>query len=114
VSSGARSRCLASVQGPDVTSTFGLIGSSPLGDLAHSGDKRADERIRCGRRARGLAHQIPDRCSRTKDGLVDADYVAKSGDRRYTIGQRLVVTPAEVRRLAHLTEKLSLALAAAG
>jgi hypothetical protein len=47
-----------------------------------------------------------------QDGLVDADYVAKSGDRRYTVGQRLVVTPADVRRLADLAEKLSLALAA--
>lgn len=49
-----------------------------------------------------LAHQ---------DGIVDADYVAKSGDHRYTVGQRLVVTPAEVRRLADLTEKLAFALA---
>jgi hypothetical protein len=48
-----------------------------------------------------LAHQ---------DGIVDADYVAKSGDRRYKVGQRLVVTPAEVRRLADLTEKLAAAL----
>jgi hypothetical protein len=49
-----------------------------------------------------LAHQ---------DGIIDADYVAKSGDRRYAVGQRLVVTTAEVRRLAHLTEKLAAALA---
>jgi hypothetical protein len=48
-----------------------------------------------------LAHQ---------DGIVDVDYVAKSGDRRYTVGQRLVVTAAEVRRLADLTEKLAAAL----
>jgi hypothetical protein len=48
-----------------------------------------------------LAHQ---------DGIVDADYVAKSGDRRYKVGQRLVVTAAEVRRLADLTEKLTAAL----
>jgi len=49
-----------------------------------------------------LAHQ---------DGIVDADYIARSGDRRYTVGQRLVVTAAEVRRLAQLTEKLAAALA---
>lgn len=49
-----------------------------------------------------LAHQ---------DGIVDADYVAKSGDRRYKVGQRLVVTAAEVRRLADLAEKLAAALA---
>ena len=48
-----------------------------------------------------LAHQ---------DGIVDADYVAKSGDHRYEVGQRLVVTPAEVRRLADLTEELAAAL----
>ena len=45
-----------------------------------------------------------------QDGIVDAEYVAKSGDRRYAIGQRLVVTPAEVRRLADLTEQLAAAL----
>lgn len=49
-----------------------------------------------------LAHQ---------DGIVDADYLAKSGDHRYSLGQRLVVTPAEVRRLADLTEKVAAALA---
>jgi hypothetical protein len=48
-----------------------------------------------------LAHQ---------DGIVDADYVAKSGDRRYKVGQRLVVTAAEVRRLADVTEMLAAAL----
>ena len=49
-----------------------------------------------------LAHQ---------DGIVDAEYLALSGDHRYAVGQRLVVTPAEVRRLASLTEKLAAALA---
>jgi hypothetical protein len=49
-----------------------------------------------------LAHQ---------DALVDPDYVAKSGDHRYTVGQRLVVRAAEVRRLADITEKLAAALA---
>jgi len=48
-----------------------------------------------------LAHQ---------DGIVDADYVARSGDRRYKVGQRLVVTAAEVRRLADLTDKLTAVL----
>lgn len=48
-----------------------------------------------------------------QDGLVDADYVAKSGDHRYALGQRLVVTSAEVRRLADLSEKLATALTAA-
>jgi hypothetical protein len=45
-----------------------------------------------------------------QDGIVDADYVARSGDHRYTVGQRLVVTVADTRRLAELAEKLSAAL----
>jgi hypothetical protein len=51
-----------------------------------------------------LAHQ---------DGIVDADYVALSGDHRYAVGQRLVVTPTDTRRLTDLAEKLSTALTAA-
>jgi hypothetical protein len=49
-----------------------------------------------------LAHQ---------DGIVDVDDVAKSGDHRYADGQPLVVTTAEVRRLADITEKLAAVLA---
>lgn len=41
------------------------------------------------------------------DGLVDADYVAKSGDDRYAVGQRLVVTWADVRLLTNLVAKLA-------
>jgi len=48
-----------------------------------------------------------------RDGLVDADYVAKSGDHRYAVGQRLVVTPDEVRSLVDLTEKVAAALTSA-
>ena len=51
--------------------------------------------------ARHVAHQ---------DGFVDADYVARSGDRRFKVGQRLVVTVADTRRLADLAEKLSAAI----
>ena len=47
-----------------------------------------------------------------QDGLVDADYVARSGDPRYRIGQRLVVAPSAVRRLADLVEQLAAGLAA--
>ena len=49
-----------------------------------------------------LAHQ---------DGIIDVDDVAKSGDHRYADGQPLVVTTAEVRRLADITEKLAAVLA---
>jgi hypothetical protein len=45
-----------------------------------------------------------------KDGLVDADYVNRSGDGRYSVGQRLVVATRDARKLADLTEKLQLAL----
>ncbi len=48
-----------------------------------------------------------------RDGIVDGDYVAKSGDHRYRVGQRLVVTPLDVRRLADLAEKLAAGLTAA-
>jgi hypothetical protein len=42
-----------------------------------------------------------------RDGLVDVDYVARSGDARYKVGQRLIVSAAEVRRMAVLVEKLA-------
>lgn len=41
------------------------------------------------------------------NGIVDQDYVDKSGDRTYFIGQRLVVHEATVRRLADLLSKLA-------
>lgn len=47
-----------------------------------------------------------------KDGLVDADYVAKSGDTKYRVGQRLVVGPAAVRRMSDLVERVAADLTA--
>jgi uncharacterized Zn finger protein (UPF0148 family) len=41
-----------------------------------------------------------------RDGLVDADYVAKSGDMTYREGQRLVVPAAAVRDCVDLVERL--------
>ncbi|MCJ2044469.1 hypothetical protein MKK58_07975 [Methylobacterium sp. J-078] len=41
-----------------------------------------------------------------KDGLVDADYVVKSGDASYREGQRLVIQAAAVRCCVDLVEKL--------
>ena len=38
-------------------------------------------------------------------GMVDQRYVDKSGDGLYSIGQRLVVRPAHVRRLADIVAK---------
>jgi hypothetical protein len=48
-----------------------------------------------------------------RDGLVDAEYVARSGDARYQVGQGLVVKAAEVCRLAALVQKLAAGVAVA-
>lgn len=45
-----------------------------------------------------LAHQ---------EGIVDADYVMKSGDGTYAVGQRLVVSEGDVAKLVMLVEKLA-------
>jgi hypothetical protein len=42
-----------------------------------------------------------------KDGIVDADYVSRSGDPLYRVGQRLVVTPSATRLLANIVESLA-------
>jgi hypothetical protein len=47
-----------------------------------------------------------------RDGLVDTDYVARSGDHRYSVDQRLVVSSRDVGRLADIAENLQRALAA--
>jgi hypothetical protein len=41
------------------------------------------------------------------NGIVDADYLKKSGDATYTSGQRIVIREADVRRLADLVGKLA-------
>lgn len=69
------------------------------GDILSDGEHR--DLVRLVQARNVLEHQ---------HGIVDADYVARSGDPRYRIGQRLVITPADTRRLADLTEKLSAAL----
>jgi len=43
-------------------------------------------------------------------GIVDQDYIDRSGDRTYRVGQRLVVRPAAVARLADVLEKLVAAI----
>lgn len=48
-----------------------------------------------------LAHQ---------QGIVDADYLMKSGDTTYTIGQRLLIKSANVLEFADLIERLGNAL----
>lgn len=40
-------------------------------------------------------------------GIVDADYLSKSGDNRYKVGQRIVVREAYVREIAELVRKLT-------
>jgi hypothetical protein len=48
-----------------------------------------------------LAHQ---------QGIVDAAYLARSGDTTYTVGQRLLIKPANVLEFANLIERLGNAL----
>ena len=45
-------------------------------------------------------------------GIVDQKYVDRSGDRSYTLGQRLVIREAATKRAVELVEKLGQALAA--
>lgn len=45
-----------------------------------------------------------------REGMVDQDYINKSGDTGYSVGQRLVVKEAAVLRLADLVEKLGAAI----
>ena len=59
---------------------------------------------------RDLVRLVQARIVAHQDGFVDADYVALSGDSRYAVGQRLVVTPANTRRLADLCDGLSSAI----
>ena len=46
-----------------------------------------------------------------EDGIVDQQYLDRSGDRGYRLGQRLVIKPAAVRRTADLIEKLAKGIA---
>jgi hypothetical protein len=43
-------------------------------------------------------------------GIVDEDYINRSGDRTYTAGQRLVITQAAVQEFADLVERLGTAV----
>lgn len=45
------------------------------------------------------------------EGIVDQEYVDKSGDTIYRVGQRLSISDAHILRLAELVEKLGLGLA---
>jgi len=47
-----------------------------------------------------------------RDGFVDHEYIEKSGDSSYRVGQRLVVSEAQVLRMAELVEKLGMAMQA--
>jgi rubrerythrin len=42
-----------------------------------------------------------------REGIVDQDYIDKSGDRSYSVGQRLVIREQAVLRLAELVNKLA-------
>lgn len=45
-----------------------------------------------------------------QDGIVDQQYVDRSGDCSYAVGQRLVIRPAPVLRLADLIDRLAAAI----
>jgi len=45
-----------------------------------------------------------------RKGMVDQDYIDRSGDQSYSVGQRLVIKDAAVLRLADLVEKLGAAI----
>lgn len=45
------------------------------------------------------------------DGVVDQDHVDKTGDTRYSVGQRLVIRQEDVEGLAAAPERLTAALA---
>ncbi len=45
-----------------------------------------------------------------RQGLVDADYIARSGDTAYQVGQRLVIREGSVRECLALIEKLTTAM----
>jgi uncharacterized Zn finger protein (UPF0148 family) len=76
----------------------GAVGTT-YADLLPAEDHR--DLVRLVQQRNVLSHQ---------DGLVDADYLAKSGDTTYRLGQRLVIGPAAVRRLGDLVEHLAASL----
>lgn len=45
-----------------------------------------------------------------REGMVDQDYIDRSGDHSYSVGQRLVVKEVAVLRLADMVEKLGAAI----
>jgi Zn ribbon nucleic-acid-binding protein len=47
-----------------------------------------------------------------KQGIVDAEYIARTGDRTYRVGQRIVVREVSVRECSTLVEKLAAAMTA--
>ena len=46
-----------------------------------------------------------------RQGLVDEDYISRSGDTSYRVGQRLVIRETAVRECLTLIEKLAAAMA---
>lgn len=54
-----------------------------------------------------LGRLIQQRHLSHRGGMVDQEYIDKSGDRTYRVGQRLEVKPAAVERLIVLVEKLA-------
>ena len=70
--------------------------------LDHIGKPKLDNLIRMFQQRHLLAHQ---------EGIVDADYISRSGDGRYTQGQRIVVRGDAVQECLDIIEKLASGLA---
>jgi hypothetical protein len=41
-----------------------------------------------------------------KDGIIDSEYISKSGDNRYIVGQRVVIKESDVTTYAVIIKKL--------
>lgn len=77
-------------------------------DLWHAAIGKKYEDMLSGSEMTDLVRLFQQRHTIThNDGIVDADYLAKSGDTTYTLGQRLVVREGAVTRLAEILTKLA-------
>ena len=101
---------------------FATVPSAPHSKVKRGSFQRLEEASRLWQEALGKGYQ--DMLSRQEmsdfvrsvqqrhllthaNGIVDADYLAKSADRTYSIGQRIVIREADVLTLATLLAKLA-------
>jgi len=79
-------------------------------ELEQIGWTKARELAKVARRDREIADLLRQfqqrRLLSQCEGIVDQDYINKSGDKPYAVGQRLIVQETAVVRAAHLIPKL--------